>query len=118
MMDVYDEQGKPLEEYDLERGYLKEGTRTVHHPTVEGVEEQGHYETVREYPETGGKDVTWIVDVPGVMAEDAWDEEIPIQVYVLYTEEELAARKDPPPTELERLRADVDFLAAMGGIEL
>ena len=39
---------------------------------------------------------------------------------VLRTEEELeadrAARPEPPPTEQEQLRADVDFLLAMGGV--
>lgn len=90
-MEVYDQNGNPLEEYDLDRGYLKEEARTVHHDAVEGVEEQGHYETVREYP-NGGKDVEWIVDEPGVEAKDAWDEETTVYVYVPYTAEELAAR--------------------------
>lgn len=39
---------------------------------------------------------------------------------VLRTEEELevdrAARPEPEPTEQEQLRADVDFLLAMGGV--
>ena len=38
------------------------------------------------------------------------------------TEEEIAADRaaipEPPPTAQEQLRADVDFLAALGGIEL
>lgn len=117
-MEVYDQQGKLLEKYDLDLGYLRQETRTVHHDAVEGVEEQGHWETVREYPETGGKDIAWVVDVPGVAEAPTWDEEVTETIYVPYTEEELAARKNPPPTEFERLRADVDFLAAMGGIEL
>ena len=41
-------------------------------------------------------------------------------VAVLRTEEELeadrAARPEPEPTEQEQLRADVDFLLAMGGV--
>lgn len=88
-MNVYDQNGNLLKDYDLERGYLKEGTRTVHHEAVEGVKEVGHLETVREYPETGGEDVRWVIDTPGIEARDAWDEEIPIQVYVPYTDEEL-----------------------------
>ena len=117
-MEVYDQQGTPLEKYDLSLGYLRQETRTVHHEAVEGVEEQGHWETVQEYPETGGKDIAWVVDVQGVAEVPAWDEKIKIEVYVPYTEEELENMKNPPPTEFERLRADVDFLAAMGGIEL
>lgn len=38
------------------------------------------------------------------------------------TEEEIAADRAaipaPPPSEMERLRADVDFLAAIGGLSL
>ena len=56
---------------------------------IEAVEEQGHWETIREYP-NGGKDVDWIVDVPAVEAQEAWDEYEDILRYVLYTEEELA----------------------------
>lgn len=88
-MKVYDQAGNPLTEYDLNMGWLRDETRTVHHDAVEGVQEIGHWETVSEYP-NGGKDVRWIVDVPGVAAREAWDEEIRYQVYVPYTEEELA----------------------------
>lgn len=94
-MDIRDQQGNPLENYDPDKGYLKKEVKTVHHDAVEGVEEQGHWETVREYP-NGGKDVNWVVDIPGVEAKEAWDEEVILYVYVPYTEEELA--------ELERKR--------------
>jgi hypothetical protein len=59
----------------------------------EGIEvkEKFHYETIAEYP-NGGKDVKKIVDVEEVKAKDAWDEEIPIQKYILYTAEELEAK--------------------------
>ena len=33
-------------------------------------------------------------------------------------EADRVARPKPPPSELERLRADIDFLAVMGGITL
>lgn len=90
---VYDQDGHPLDEYDLNVGYLKDDTKTVHHDAVLAVEEQGHYETIREYPETGGKDVEWTIDVHGVEGQDAWDEEVPIKVYIPYTQEELAEKK-------------------------
>ena len=48
---------------------------TVHHDAVVGRQEQGHYETVAEYP-NGGKDVRWVIDVPSVTASDAYDEVI------------------------------------------
>ena len=55
---------------------------------MEGVQEVWHYETIAEYL-NGGKDVRKIIDVQGVEAQAAWDEEIPIQIYVPYTQEEL-----------------------------
>ena len=45
----------------------------VHHDAVQHVEEQGHYEVIAEYP-NGGKDVRWVIDVPGVEGHDAYDE--------------------------------------------
>ena len=80
------------EEVNLELGYLKpESIVSVHHEATKEVKEVGHYEVIAEYP-NGGKDVAWIIDVPGVEAKEAWDEYEDIQRYVLYTEEELAAR--------------------------
>lgn len=88
MSEIYGENMERIENPDLTLGYLTPGTRTVHHDAEEGVTEVWHYETVAEYP-NGGKDVQKVVDVPGVEAKAAWDEEIPIQVYVPYTQEEL-----------------------------
>lgn len=79
--------------YDLEKGYLKADTLFIaHYEEVKAVEEQGHYEIVAEYP-NGGRDVEWVVDVPAVEPQEAWDEYEDIQVYVPYTEEELAKIK-------------------------
>ena len=92
-MIVYDEQGNALdsEKLDYAKGYLAVRKRTHHHPAVEAVPEEGHLETLAEYPETGGRDVRWVVDVPRVDAQEAWDEEETYTEYVRYTEEELAA---------------------------
>ena len=102
-MDMYDEQGNPVTDYDLAKGRLEMQKRMHHHEAVEAVEEQGHWETVAEYPETGGKDVQWVVDVPGVEAREAWDEEETYWLYIPYTEEELAQmeadRNQPTPEE-------------------
>ena len=57
------------------------------------MEEQWHWETVTEYP-NGGKDVQRVVDVPGVQAQEEWVEQIPIQKYIRYTAEELAAQEE------------------------
>lgn len=89
-MEVYDQNGNLLEEYDLEKGHLVEDIRIIHHDAVERVCEQGHYEMVAEYEDTGGKDVAWVVDVPGAEPVAAWDEEKVVYIYIPYTDEELA----------------------------
>lgn len=91
-MTVYDQNGKPLDNFDLNRGYLKKKNTIIHHEAVASVEERGHWETLHEYS-TGGKDVEWVIDVPGVKAKDAWDESVTITVYIPYTEEELAEQE-------------------------
>ena len=102
-MDMYDEQGNPVTDYDPAKGRLEMQKRIHHHEAVEAVEEQGHWETVAEYPETGGRDVQWVVDAPGVEAREAWDEEETYWLYIPYTEEELAQmeadRNQPTPKE-------------------
>lgn len=114
MDEIYNEQMEHIENPDLTLGYLKPGTRTEHHDAVEGVQEVWHYETVAEYP-NGGKDVCKVIDVPGVQAQDAWDEDIPIQIYVPYTQEELErieAEKNKPTTEerIQQLEAQNETL--------
>lgn len=101
MGEIYNEQMERIENPDLTLGYLRPGTRTEHHEAVEGVQEVWHYETVAEYP-NGGKDIRKAVDVPGVEAQAAWDEEIPVQIYVPYTQDELdrmEAERNKPTTE-------------------
>ena len=92
-MKIIDENGAAIETPDLTLGYLVGVTEPVEHPAVEGVEEQWHWETVTEYP-NGGKDVQKIVDRPGVPAQEEWVEQVPIQKYVRYTAEELAAQEE------------------------
>ena len=101
MGEIYNEQMERVENPDLTMGCLRPGTRTVHHEAVEGIEEVWHYETIAEY-ENGGMDVRRVVDEPGVEAQAAWDEEIPIQIYVPYTQEELdrmEAERNKPTTD-------------------
>lgn len=135
-MKIIDEHGNPIATPDLTKGYLKQETQTVHHDAVAGVEEVSHYETETlpdgtpaiYYDADGrekGRDVRKVVDVPGVDPQPAWDEEVPVQRYILYTAEELAeqekARKEAEekaqlPTAEERLAAleaaMLDLLAA------
>ena len=101
MTEIYNEQMEKIENPDLSLGYLKSSTRTEYHEAIEGVEEQWHYETIAEYT-NGGKDVAKVIDVPGVEAKAAWDEEIPTQIYILYTQEQLDAieeEKNKPTLE-------------------
>ena len=93
-MRILDENNIELTEgqVNLELGYLMpESIISIHHEAIEETKEVGHYEVIAEYP-NGGKDVKWVIDVPGIEAKEAWDEYEDIQRYVLYTEEELAAR--------------------------
>ena len=120
-MKIIDENGAAIESPDLTLGYLVGGTELVEHPAVEGVEEVSHYETVTEYP-GGGRDVKKVIDVPGVPVQAAWTEQVPVQRYIRYTAEELAAQeearkkqeaKDKLPETVEALRsalADADAL--------
>lgn len=89
-MKVYNEEKTQiLTEYDLEKGYLV-ADKIIKEilPAQEAVKEQGHYETIREYP-NGGKDVEWVVDVKGQPARKETPVYENIQVYIPYTEEEI-----------------------------
>lgn len=88
-MKVYNkDKTQVLESYDLSLGYLVSDTIEVSLPEIQGVEEQGHYEVIAEYP-NGGKDVEWIVDVKGIEYKPATTYEEDVFVYIPYTEEEL-----------------------------
>ena len=65
-MKIIDENGAAIENPDLTLGYLVDDTEPVEHP---------------------------VIDVPGVPAQAAWTEQVPVQRYIRYTEEELAARE-------------------------
>ena len=119
-MKIIDENGAAFENPDLTLGWLRDETEAMKHPAQAGVPELSHYETVAEYP-NGGKDVRKIIDREGIPARDAWTEQVPIQRYIRYTAEELAARKKAEqaaqlPTTEERLAAleaaMLDLLAA------
>ena len=93
-MRILDENNVEITSPELSLGHLvEEEVFVAHHPAVEAVREQWHYETVYEYL-NGGKDVVKVIDVPGMEAKDAWDEYETIKRYVPYTEEELAALEE------------------------
>ena len=124
-MKILDETGAAIETPDLTLGYLTTSTEEVTHPAVEGVEEQWHWETLTEYP-NGGKDVQKIVDRPGVQAQEEWVEQVPIQRYIRYTAEELAAQekerqkqeaKDKLPERVDALEtANNDIILMMADL--
>lgn len=120
-MKILDETGAVVENPDLTLGYLTDDTEEITHPAVEGVEEQWHWETVTEYP-NGGRDVKKIVDRPGIQAQEEWVEQVPIQKYVRYTAEELAAQekerqkqeaKDKLPERVDALETANDDIILM-----
>lgn len=73
-MRIIDENGNEVMNPDYESGYTTEDEIFIaHHDAVEAVEETWHYEVVKYYP-NGGKDVEKVIDIPGVPAQEAWDE--------------------------------------------
>ena len=119
-MDIYDLQGNVITNPDLTLGHLEDRNVIIHHDAIQGVEEVWHYEVIAEYP-NGGKDIRKIIDVPGVNAMPAYDEEVCRKFYIPYTEEELdalAAQASPPEdeeedegiSEIETLQQQIDTL--------
>ena len=97
-----------LTEYDLTKGRLVPDELFVaHHEAVKAFPEVGRYVVTKEYP-NGGKVVEWVVDIPGVEARAAYDEYENIQVYIPYTEAELAAFEI---VELKNKLAETDYQA-------
>lgn len=93
-MKIIDKHGNEIKSADRSKGRLEREKRFIaHHEAVEPVDEKWHYEVVAEYP-NGGKDVTKVIDVPGVAAAKAWDEYEEVMRFVEFTEEELVERKN------------------------
>ena len=78
-----------LEEYDLDKGYLKPDTIETKIPEQQSVEEKFHYEVIAIYP-NGGKDMKKVIDVEGKPYIEAHTKIEEIEVYVPYSEKELA----------------------------
>lgn len=111
-MKVYNEEKtQVLEEYDKERGYLRDDEIVKHFPAVQAVEEVGHYEIVKVYP-NGGKDARYVVDIPAVQAVEEHEETEQIKVYVPYTDGELQnIEKARRIAELKVLLCESDYKA-------
>lgn len=126
-MKIIDINGNPMETPDLSLGWLEDKTQTIHHDAVAGVEEVSHYETETlpdgtpaiYYDADGrekGRDVRKVVDVPGVEAKDAWDEEEQVQVYHVYTAEELAAQAEEKKKAEEAAAAEAKKKAELEAV--
>lgn len=106
-MRIFDTNDVELFEYDKNKGTLKEDRLFIkHHEAIEAVKEEGHWTTVKEYP-NGGKDVEWTIDVPGVKAKEAWDEYEDILRFIPFTESELASNRI---AELKQMLRDTDYV--------
>lgn len=113
-MKIIDSNGVEITNPDLALGYLKPETQTIHHDAVAGVEEVSHYE-YKTYP-NGGRDRWKVVDVPGVAAKGAYDEEVEVQRYVLYTAEELAAQAEAKKKAEEAAAAEAKKKAELEAV--
>lgn len=88
-MKIIDENGVELTEApDLTLGRLVDDVEIVHHEATAAVKKVCHYVTTKTYP-NGSAEVEEVVDVAPVAAKDAWDETVPIQRYIKYTQDEL-----------------------------
>ena len=72
-----------LNNIDETKGYLKADKILLKH--IDKVEEEGHYETIKEYA-NGGKDIAYVIDKPAVEEQDIYED---IQVFIPYTKNDL-----------------------------
>lgn len=92
-MKIIDETGVELTEApDLSLGRLIDDVEVVHHESIAGVKQVSHFVPI-EHLANGSTIVEEVIDVPGVDPQLAWEETVPIQRYIRYTEDELAERR-------------------------
>lgn len=92
-MKIIDETGAELTEApDLSLGRLIDDVEIVHHEAIAGVKQVSHFVPI-EHLANGSTIVEEMIDVPGVDPQPAWEETVPIQRYIRYTEDELAERR-------------------------
>lgn len=111
-MKIIDENGIELTgEPDLTLGRLVDDAEIVHHDATPAVEKVSHWVTTRTYP-NGSRDVDEVVDVEPVAAKEAWDETVPIQRYIKYTQDELdeQARQQEHETKMAQLPETLEAL--------
>lgn len=111
-MKIIDENGVELTEApDLTLGRLVDDVEIVHHDAIAGVQQVSHYVPI-EHLANGSTIVEEVIDVPGVDPQPAWDEEVPIQRYIKYTQDELdeQARQQEHETKMAQMPETVAAL--------
>ena len=111
-MKIVDENGVELTgEPDLTLGRLVDDVEIVHHEAIAGVQQVSHYVPI-EHLANGSTIVDEVIDVPGVEPKPAWDETVPIQRYIKYTQDELdeQARQQEHETQMAQMPETVAAL--------
>lgn len=111
-MKIIDENGIELTgEPDLTLGRLVDDVEIVHHEAIAGVQQVSHYVPI-EHLANGSTIVEEVIDVPGVEPKPAWDETVPIQRYIKYTQDELdeQARQQEHETKMAQLPETLEAL--------
>lgn len=111
-MKIIDENGVEVTEApDLTLGRLVDDVEIVHHEATAAVKKVCHYVTTKTYP-NGSAEVEEVVDVAPVTAKPAWDETVPIQRYIKYTQDELdeQARQQEHETKMAQMPETVAAL--------
>lgn len=111
-MRIIDENGIELTgEPDLTLGRLVDDAEIVHHDAIAGVQQVSHYVPI-EHLANGSTIVEEVIDVPGVEPKPAWDETVPIQRYIKYTQDELdeQARQQEHETKMAQMPETLEAL--------
>ena len=111
-MKIIDENVVELTEApDLTLGRLVDDVEIVHHDAIAGVQQVSHYVPI-EHLANGSTIVDEVIDVPGVEPKPAWDETVPIQRYIKYTQDELdeQARQQEHETKMAQMPETVAAL--------
>lgn len=111
-MKIIDENGVKLTgEPDLTLGRLVDDVEIVHHDAIAGVQQVSHYVPI-EHLANGSTIVEEVIDVPGVEPKPAWDETVPIQRYIKYTQDELdeLARQQEHETKMAQMPETLEAL--------
>ena len=111
-MKIIEETGVELTEApDLSLGRLIDDVEIVPHEAIAGVKQVSHFVPI-EHLANGSTIVEEVIDVPGVDPQPAWEETVPIQRYIRYTEDELAERRAKEEHEAKMAQMP-EALAAM-----